>query len=258
MILSRREFGGYLAKQAASAYLLRTLLLADLAGTGLVLESCGPLTLASVMSAIATWLPVGIQAVDSFVVIASPANSKIATDGAAIQKLFLDIQPVVTSIQSAPTVLAKIQALTSAIPQWEQDIATLGLTISATDKEYIAAGVAIVMIALSAYQAELQAQLSASPATKVVMLQPITGEGYGFELTANGYAAYIDMTGDNRDALYWSMPQSTASQPSKSAYIVPKPPKLGAWKRQFNAVAKKYGHSDKQIKLSMAEHLRIK
>ena len=210
----------------------------------------------SVISAISNWLPFGISVFDGVVSVAAPGNTKLVADGAAVQRLFGTIQSDVAAAQAAPgtglqKVLADIQAVLPSVQSFETDVEGFGISIPAQDQQYISASVAVLEAALEGFEAELQSQVKPAVALKPVNIQ--TAEGTFIRYADGSY--YASFTADPTDAInYASGGEAVAANPAASK----KAPKLGSFKRQFNAIAKKYGHADKQLKLSLLEKLHIK
>jgi len=220
-------------------------------------------TASGVLNALATWLPVAISGFDSFVAIAAPANPALDTVGAKIQEDFNDLDSAVAAANVAgagqtgvPKVLAELNVVIHDIPTFEADISAAGGSISANDQKYIAAGAALTQLTLQTYAAELQSKSGSSPA--IALATNFDTGCSGIESAPDGsQAAWVAC--DPARPIRWSVsaPQVVASAPQSTHARKPTRPKLGDWKRQFNAIARRYGHPEKQLHLSLAERLHL-
>jgi hypothetical protein len=223
-----------------------------------------PLAGCSVLSAIGAWLPFGLSVLDGVVAIAAPTNTTIAADGKAGEIIFNDLSSAVSAAEAAgagQTGLTKvISELSSAISSLETilaDFSAIGASIPSKDLGYVDASENLLIAALEGFQTEAAAQAGTSTSATSTASIAIDEGCFGFEpATAKGGphawancdpSDPIDMTWD-RD------PQTGAVKPNPNAKRI----KLGSFKRQYNAIAVKYGHPEKQLKLSVAEHLHLK
>jgi len=209
----------------------------------------------SVISAINNWLPFGLSVAEGAVSVVAPGNTRIAADGNAIEKAFATLQADVAAAAAVPgsgvsKVVGDIEAVLPSVSAFESDVQALGVGISAADQSYISASVAVLEAALEGFEAELNAQNPAPVALVTTPLNPADGT---FTRYADG-SYYASFKVDPTDPVnYASGGQAAAANPQAGK----KAPKLGAFKRQYNAIAKKYGHADKQLKLSRLEKLHL-
>lgn len=228
-------------------------------------------TASNVLNALATWLPVAISGFDSFVAIAAPANTTLTSLGAKIQKDFNDLESAVAAANVAgagqtgvPKVLAELNVIINDIPTFEADVTAAGGSISANDQKYIAAGAALTELTLQTYAAELQSR-SGLPQT-LSLAHNFDTACFGTESAPDGSRTAWAVC-DAATPIYWSVsaPQIVALLPTSPTLVgtdkvsstKPIRPKLGAWKRQFNALARRYGHPEKQLHLSLPERLHL-
>jgi hypothetical protein len=188
-------------------------------------------------------------------------------------------------------VIAAMTAVDSAIPQFETDLTAAGVKISANDQKYVAGAAAFVLATLEGYEAVVQAKAGAAPAAGPTALNshfalmPVrTPDGCaGFtpasstphletisyrvpqaplagDLGGPTLAHLWADCGEKADAidLYITAKGEVVSAPTatmaKTTVAAKAPPTIANWKRQFNAIAKKYGHPEKQLKLSTRDH----
>jgi len=212
----------------------------------------------SVISAINNWLPFGLSVAEGVVSVVAPGNTRIAADGNAIEKAFATLQADVAAAAAVPgsgvsKVVGDIEAVLPSVSAFESDVQALGVGISAADQSYISASVAVLDAALEGFEAELNAQSPASVAPVALVPVYIESPDGTFTRYADG-SYYASFKVDPTDPVnYASGGQAAAANPQAGK----KAPKLGAFKRQYNAIAKKYGHADKQLKLSRLEKLHL-
>ena len=210
----------------------------------------------SVISAINNWLPFGLSVAEGVVSIVVPGNTSVAADGNAIIKAFGTLQADVAAAAAVPgsgvtKVIGDIQVVLPSVSAFESDIQAAGIGISASDQAYVSASVAVLEAALDGFEAELQSQNPAPVAMTPVRIESADGV---FARYADG-SYYVSYKVDPTDPVdYASGGEAVAANPQAGK----KAPKLGSFKRQYNAIAKKYGHSDKQLKLSLLEKLHVK
>lgn len=231
----------------------------------LVLSLCallvaGCASLSSVLTAVSNWLPVAVSVFDGVVAIAAPANSSLALDAKNIQVDFADLESAVAAARAAGSgvtgaekVVAELQAVSASIPKIVTDLKASGVPISANDQAYIAASDALLLATAEAFEAQLASQIPAP--VKTAKLVDVKGDCFGFKGNGDGsYSAWAHC--DMSDPIDYDIPAPTAKGASKVA--APKAPKLGSFKRQYNALCKRYGHSEKQVPLSMLEKAHVK
>jgi hypothetical protein len=243
-------------------------------------------SLASVLSTVADWTPFAVTTFDGFVALVAPANTALPAEAQNISKLIGDVGTDATAAAQAggtgvQKVIAAMTAVDSAIPQFETDLTAAGVKISANDQKYVAGAAAFVLATLEGYEAVVQAKASSAappaPATAVSAMRVLkavsTPDGCAGFTPAEGNPGIQTISyqpahfwadcGEKADAidLYitangdpgW-MPKASTSTVARTTIAAPKPPTIANWKRQFNAIAKKYGHPEKQLKLSTRDH----
>jgi hypothetical protein len=242
----------------------------------LVVAVAAGCSLASTLNDIAAWTPFAESTFDGFVAIVAPANTSLPNEAQAIAKLISDVGTDATAAAQASgtgvaKVIAAISAVDAAIPQFETDLSAAGATIPASDQKYVAASAAFVLATLEGYEAILQAKqngasssagkasLGDQSARFVAVSTPDGCTGF----TPEKETVALDQTsyqpahlwadcGEKSDAIDLIVAKDgTVSVPSAS---VTAPPTIANWKRQFNAIARKYGHPEKQLKLTTADH----
>jgi hypothetical protein len=228
-----------------------------------ILSLCLCLAGCSVLSGIANWLPFGISVLDGVVSVVAPANTKIAADAAVGQKAFNDLDAGVAAAEAAGSgkaglskVIAEISSAVASQSQILADLDSLGVTVNAKDVGYATAAENLLIAALQGFEAELQAQAGpAAPPVKSAVA--IEGDCFGFEPATEAHGPHAWANCDPSDPIDFTWdrdPQSGATVPAGPR----KAPKLGSFKRQYNALCVKYGHPEKQMHLTLAEHLRLK
>ena len=226
-----------------------------------ILSGCA-VTATSALNSILKWAPVAAQGFVDFVTIADP-TSNLATIGNTVVAEFAELKIAVASATAAGAglpqqqkVIAELQVIIAEIPRFESAAAASG-TLSTTDQEYIAAGALLFETAAQIYEAELTGTTA--------QLENINGPCFGLNVHSDGSAqAWADCTGDPSEALYASLdpvPNTNTTSPTsskKTVKLTVKHGKVGNFKRQLSALARQYGHPEKQQKLTLAEHLHIK
>ncbi len=229
-----------------------------LLGLSLCLTLC--LAGCSVLTGIADWLPFGISVFDSVVAIVAPANVVLAADAASGQKIFNDLDAAVAVAKASgvgKTGLTRVIAEISSVVQSQQqvlaDLAKVGAPMNAQDLGYVKSGESLLIAALQGFQAELQAQ---SGNVTPPVQSAVEGSCFGFEPATKDHGPHVWASCDPSDLIdyTWDRDPQTGSLVPAGA----KAPKLGSFKRQFNALARKYGRTNKQLRLTMAEHLHLR
>jgi hypothetical protein len=228
--------------------------------SGLGLVGCG------FLAAVGAWLPFGISVVDGIAAIAVPGNTVIPADINSGKTIFTDLSTAVSAAQAAGaglTGLSKVVAeLGSAIGSQQvvlNDFSAVGLNIPANDLGYVDASENLLIAALQGFQAEAAAQAAAkgAPVAPVSTARTINEGCFGYEPVGpqgGPHAWAICDSSDPIDLSWEADPQTHQVKPNAAAHKV----KLGSLKRQYNAIAKQYGHPEKQVKLSVAERLHLK
>lgn len=242
-------------------------------GMLVVLAGCAP-----VLTEIADWTPFAVSTFDGFVAIVSPGNATLPAEAGAIAKLVTTLGTDATAAEQAGSglagtqkVIAEIASIDGDISTFEAQLSAAGATIPANDQKYVAASAAFVLATLEGYEAVLQSKAPAGAATA----SEISNLRFQKVSTPDGCAGFTPASGDPRldltsykpahfyadcgeaadgiDVILTADGQVKSVSGTKSA--APKPPTLANWKRQFNAIAKKYGHPEKQLRLSTKDHL---
>jgi hypothetical protein len=218
----------------------------------------------SVLGAISAWMPFGISVLDGIVAVVAPANTKVATDAAAGQKVFNDLDATIASAQAAgagktglPKVIAEISSGISSQQQILTDMGSLGLNLNAKDLGYAESGEGLLIAALQGFETEFQAQAGGAVAAPAVKAMAIKGDCFGYEPMGQKGGPHVWANCDASDPIdvSWEAdPQTGKVTPSPAVKTL----KLGTFKRQYNALCRKYGHPEKQLHLTLAEHLRLK
>jgi hypothetical protein len=239
-------------------------------------------SLASVLATVADWTPFAVTTFDGFVALVAPANTALPAEAQNIAKLLGDVGTAATAASQAngtgvAKVIAAMTAAEAVIPQFEADLTAAGVKLSANDEKYVAGGSAFVLATLEGYEAVVQAKASSAaapaPATAVSAMRVLkavsTPDGCAGFTPAEGNPGIQTISyqpahlwadcGEKADAidLYITASGDLAggSGPvAKTASAAKAPPTIANWKRQFNAIAKKYGHPEKQLKLSTRDH----
>jgi hypothetical protein len=216
----------------------------------------------SVLSSISAWLPFGISVLDGVVAIAAPLNTTIAADANSGQTIFNDLDAAVAAAAVAgagKTGLAKvISEISSAVASQQKllaDLGAVGLSLNAKDLSFVTASENLLIAALRGFQT----QLAASSGTPAPAAAAISGDCFGFEPVGKNGGPHVWANCDPSDPIDFSWdrdPQTGKVVPAPSAKVANV--KLGSFKRQYNALCKKYGRSEKQLHLTVAEHLRLK
>jgi hypothetical protein len=198
--------------------------------------------------------------VDGVAAIAVPGNTSIPADIGAGKTIFTDVSSAVSAAQAAgagKTGLIKVVAeLGSAISSQQTvlaDFSAVGLTIPANDLKYVNLSENLLIASLQGFQAEAAAQAGTTAPVAVAI-----NEGcFGFEPVGpkGGPHAWAHCDSSDPIDLNWDRDPQTGKLVSNPAA---KRIKLGTFKRQYNAIAVSNGHSDKQLRLSVAERLHLK
>lgn len=225
-----------------------------------------PLAGCSVLSAIGAWLPFGISVLDGVVAIAAPANTTVAADVKIGQGIFNDLSAAVSAAKAAgagQSGLTKVISELSSAVQSQQTIladfsAAYG-TLNAKDVGYVNASENLLIATLQGFQAEASAQAgSSAPAPAAVKAAIAINEGcFGYEPVGLKGGPHVWANCDASDPidLNWEAdPQTGAIKSNPAAKQI----KLGTFKRQYNAIATQFGHSDKKLPLTLAEHLHLR
>lgn len=209
---------------------------------------------ASVFAAIAKWAPVAKTAIDGVLTAYIPAKAPaLEADLAAIVQGFDDLAVAANAANSAPTVLAKLEAVSGSLSKVEADLAPI---LPANDSKYINSAILIFQTTLAVYEAEVgNAPAPAVPASAVKA--SAISELHDANLTYIKYSDGSTYTNATYDPDY-PVEYATSGQAAQAHPAATKPPKLGDFKRQFNALAKAHGHPEHQVKLSLMEKLHIK
>lgn len=210
---------------------------------------------ASVLAQIADWARVASTTVQGFAPLLAISNPGLASVATGIGVLIGDVGTGATAAESAgpgqagtQKVISEIQAVVPQIQKFETDLTSTGVTMSKNDQAYVAGGIGVVLIGLEGYEAELQAQSGGTATT--AQLRDVKGECYGFE-TTKGHGPYHLWADCDPDAAV----DATYDTASKTVVVAKKPPTVANFKRQINALARKYGHPEKQLPLSTRDHL---
>ena len=185
-------------------------------------------------------------------------------------------------------VITDLTALQSQLTQIETDLSGVGINLSSNDKTYASDGISIALIAAEGWEAVLQAKEPAAAATAARTGHPIqlaairTSDGCASFDPGNFQpsmqqirAAHIpgegsvelenlafrparirmNCTGDLADAIDLTINASGDAVPTTPANLAPagKPATAAQFKRQWNAICKKWGHPEKQMKITAAE-----
>lgn len=204
----------------------------------LFLVGCGLATLSA-------WAPVGLAAFDGVVsIVAVGSSAKLQADAQAVDKLFLDLASVAGTV-NAGQIGADLLAINNILPTIAVDLAPL---VPSKDMIYVNASFAVIETTISVYETQFAAPLPSHGPPTVV-----SSSCAGYQVYGDGsFHAWADCAGGEDTVDVASGPQATAANPQAGKV------KMGSFKRQFNAVARKYGHSERQLPLTVAEHLRLK
>jgi hypothetical protein len=241
--------------------------------TGLALLLAFTLAGCSVLSDIANWLPFGISVLDGVVAIAAPGNTTVAADAGLGQKIFTDIDGAVAAAQAAGAgktglnkVLAEIQAAIGVQNKVVADLSSAGLNLPANDLAFATASENLLIAALQGFEAQLTSQGATVPPSVAssarYSAKLIKGECFGFEPAHGTVGPHVWADCDPSDPIDYTWAADPAPQAGPNSSMPPKSNakviKLGSLKRQYNALARKHGHPEKQVHLTVAEHLHIK
>jgi hypothetical protein len=243
------------------------------------------------LAEIADWTPFAVTTFDGFVSIVAPGNTSLPAEASAIAKLVTTLGTDAAAAAQAGSglagtqkVIAEIASINSDITAFESQLSAAGATIPANDQKYVAAGSAFVLATLEGYEAMLQEKAGTTAAAATIVdvstpdgcagftpasgdprldtvnfvpapssplpRAPLAGDSGGPYKPAHFYADCGD-SGDGIDVILTSAgPVSVRG----ATGVAKAPPTIANWKRQFNAIAKKYGHPEKQLKLSTSDH----
>jgi hypothetical protein len=214
----------------------------------LFLAGCG---IASTLSSIANWAPVADAAFNSIVSIVVPGaqSAVLKTDAGDVVAALKDVAVDAVAAEQANAgasakqkVANDLGAIAADLPKVTTDLDAI---IPASDQKFVNDAVLVIQTVDVAYEA-------------AIGLTPVVAQ---VNLDCGGYQTYADSSihiwancgrGDSID--YASGGAAAAASPQASQA----PPNLGDFKRQFNAVCQRDGHPEKQLKLTLAEHLHLR
>jgi hypothetical protein len=184
-------------------------------------------------------------------------------------------------------VITDLTALQSQLTQIETDLSGVGINLSSNDKTYASDGISIALIAAEGWEAVLQAKEPAAAASAARDGHPIelaairTSDGCAsfdpgnFQPSMQQIAATrvsgdesvqlenlafrparirMNCTGDLRDAIDLTINAHGEAVPTPANLAAAgKPATAAQFKRQWNAICKKWGHPEKQMKITAAE-----
>ena len=181
-------------------------------------------TAGSALQAVAKWAPVGLAAFDGIIGIVAPGQAAVyEKDAAAVGQAFADLGTATTSAQG----LANLQQITTGV---EKVVADILPVLPVQDQQYVQEGEAVLNVTVAAFEAALGGS-SAAPAPAV------SSANLRFQSYPD-HSYYVMANYDPDSAInYASGGQAAKANPTAQTT---KPPKLGAFKKQFNAVAKKH------------------
>lgn len=234
----------------------------------------GCASLVSILGTVADWAPFGASVFSGFVAIVAPANTQLPAEATAIANLITTVASDAAAAQQAGAssagvakVIADIQAVDSQIPGFESALSSAGVSLSATDKTYINASAALVLSTLEGYEAVIASKSSTTTtAQNVARLQAVSAADGCVGFTPSSTTVHLDEV-SYQPAHLWANCATGADNydleltaagtliNTKTGKPVTKPPTIANWKRQFNAIAKKYGHPEKELKLSTRDHV---
>lgn len=226
----------------------------------LVVTLTGCPSVSSVLNSIVAWTPFGVSVFTGDVSLISPSSTQVAQLATSVGTLVGDVGTTAQAAEAAGSatsgvqkVIAEIQAVTPQVTTLENDVAALGANISTTDKSFISGGLALALSALEGYEAELASQAGVTTAS--LNMVPVSGECFGFDPGSAGHgpSAWADCDPDT--SFYWSEDgQTTTTHPPTVTHRA-RTLSLDNWKRQFNALARKYGHPEKVMHVTVAESI---
>lgn len=237
-----------------------------------LLAGCA-VNLVSVLGIIADWAPFGASVFSGFVAIVAPTNTQLPAEATSISTLIQDVATDAAAAKAAGAsstgvqkVVSAIQAVDGQIPAFESALSAAGLNINSTDQSYISASASLVLATLEGYEATLASTPGTTAASAAVaQLRPVsTPDGCaGF---TPGTSAPLLQNVAYTSAHVWANCADAADNfdleitaaglvNAKTGVPVKHPPTIANWKRQFNAIAKKYGHPERQMKLSTMDHV---
>jgi len=216
-------------------------------------------TALSVMQQIVNFLPVAETAFTSFVTLAAPTNTNLPNEAKAIGQLLNDVDATAVAANQAGAgktgvqkVIAELTPVIQQIQVFESDLTSAGAAIPSNDEKFIAGGAEIVLTALEGYEAVLQSQAGAT-ATTTAQLVDVHGECFGFESNGGHGPYHVWANCDPDYAIDVTEEQTAQTTVIKSNGK--KPASIANWKRQYNALARKYGHPERQLNLSTRDHI---
>lgn len=215
----------------------------------------------STLATVAAWSEPLSTTFSAIVGIVTPSNTKLPADADAIVTLLSDISTDADAAKAAggsaagvEKVIADIQAFTSDISGLETDLSALGVNLSAADKGYINDVASIALIAAEGYEAVLETKVPAA-GTTAELTSVRTSDGCaqfapihdGLQTVAYHITMNCAEPGDAIDV--------TLSAPVATTVSYKKPPTVDNFKRQLNAIAKKYGKTA-TAKLNLTDRLK--
>jgi hypothetical protein len=242
--------------------------------TALVL--CTVLCGCSLLGDLITFLPVVTTSAQSIATVAAPNDKVIANDIVNFGALVTDALSVAQALEASGTsatgaakLVAELETVISSFTKIETDVAAVDSGLSTNDKAWVTVAEGIALTGLEAYTSEV----ASSNGLPLPVFSDISGPCYGIKHEADGsVSAWANC--DSEAPIYWSSlepklyfaepqattPTSAAHPPAAKTTVVTAPRKHasnGSFKRQWNALTRQYGHGDKQIPLTLKEHLHL-
>lgn len=185
-------------------------------------------------------------------------------------------------------VITDLTSLQSQLTQIETDLSGVGINLSANDKTYVSDGISIALIAAEGWEAVLQSKQPAAAANAASAGHPIhlaairTSDGCAFfdpgnfqpsmqqvgaaqvpgegslrldEIAFRPARIRMNCTGNLADAIDLTINAHGDAVPTAPTNLAAagKPATAAQFKRQWNAICKKWGHPEKQMKITAAE-----